>query len=471
MDLAFVGRRGESVAIIDSINNSFLTYSELDDLVQLRKVDLGEGPGVALLLCQNTVRTVVDYLAALAAKYAVMPLDEQVDSAALSAIVESYRPEWILGMPPGGSFDDYGLSGDSAAFRRILPDNAMVDADLALLLSTSGSTGSPRMVRLTTANLNANTDSIKTSLSIGPGDRAISSMPLHYSYGLSVLNSHLAAGASVVISESGVLDPPFWSAISAHSVTTFAAVPYTFAMLNKLQYTPASTPSISKITQAGGKLDVESTLAWHTLCEENGVEFFVMYGQTEAAPRMTCLASTRLKEKLGSVGLPMSGCDIFIDEVDGNVPAGTQGEIIYRGPNVMLGYASSREDLAGGDVLNGILRTGDLGYLDEDGFLFITGRLKRVAKLFGARVNLDEVEALMATLGAVAAVGGSDKLHIHHQNVEDQDVKAARKALSRTLKVPAAALVMHYERHFPLMASGKVDYRNLTERHSSERVS
>jgi acyl-CoA synthetase (AMP-forming)/AMP-acid ligase II len=470
-DLTFLGRRGSLPAIIDGVTNVVLTYSELDDLVQLRKADLGDGPGVAILLCENTVRTVVDYLAALAANFTVMPLDAQTDSAALSLIVESYRPEWILCEFSGGGFAGYSPRGESAALHRTLPDDVVVGDDLAILLSTSGSTGSPRMVRLTTANLNANTESIVASLSIVPGDRAISSMPLHYSYGLSVLNSHLAAGSSVVISGSSVLDPLFWSAISTHCVTTFAAVPYTFAMLNKIQYDPASTPSISKITQAGGKLDIGSTLAWHTLCEKNEVEFFVMYGQTEAAPRMTCLPSDRLKDKLGSVGLPMFGGNLFIDEVDSDTPAGSQGEIIYRGPNVMLGYASAREDLTNEDDMHGILRTGDVGFLDEDGFLFITGRLKRIAKLFGTRVSLDEVEALMATLGVVAAVGGGDRLHIHHQNVGDKDVALARKALSRTLKTPLAAVVMHYEVDFPLMPSGKVDYRTLTDRHSSERVS
>jgi acyl-CoA synthetase (AMP-forming)/AMP-acid ligase II len=471
MRLDFVGRRGASTALIDSADGSALSYDELDDLVQQRRVQLTDGTGVALLLCQNTIATVIDYLAALAAGYSVMPLDAAIASEPLDGILAGYRPEWILGTDSTRNFLGYDATQGDSAQRRTASDAFDVCGDLAILLSTSGSTGSPRMVRLSESNVNANTRSIISSLSITEHDRALTSMPLHYSYGLSVLNSHLAAGASVVISSASVIDPLFWSAIADHSVTTFAGVPYTFAMLKKLKYSPAKTPSITKITQAGGKLDVESVSELQSLCAANEVEFFIMYGQTEAGPRISCLPSSRLHEKLASAGLSMSGGDLFIDEVDSDLPAGTRGEIVYRGPNVMLGYASVREDLTGEDVANGVLRTGDLGYIDPDGFLFVTGRIKRIAKLFGTRVSLDEVEALMAGLGVVAAVGGNDKLHIHHQCTDSEAITSARKSLSRTLKAPSAAIVMHFDSEFPVMPSGKVDYRSLTERHTAGQVS
>lgn len=464
-ELPFLGRRGRSTAIIEPSSGTTLTYDDLADRVDARAAEIGIRAGVALMLCTNTLSTVVDYLGALQSGLAVMPLDSAIDPVALAGILDSYRPEVVLGVGDralaGYEKPDRGIAHRSDAAP--LPSTC---ADLALLLSTSGSTGSPRMVRLTASHLAANTASIVESLAIGPGDRAITSMPLHYSYGLSVLNSHLAAGGSVVVSDASVIDPAFWAAINEHEVTTFAGVPYTFAMLTRLRYQPSSTPSIRKITQAGGKLDAESTARFLELFSAAGVGLYIMYGQTEAGPRISCLPADRLAEKLGSAGLPMSGGTLSIDEIGNDVPPGTRGEIVYSGPNVMLGYATTREELTCADDTQSVLRTGDLGYLDEDGFLFITGRIKRIAKLFGSRVSLDEVEGHLASLGPVAVVGvGEDKLHVHHQNDDEAAVAAARKTLSLELKVPLAAIVTHRDSEFPLMPSGKVDYRALTAAH------
>lgn len=324
------------------------------------------------------------------------------------------------------------------------------------------------MVRLTAANIRANTESIGASLKLTENDRAITTMPLHYSYGMSVLNTHLAAGASVVVSQSSVLDKQFWDAVETHSVTSFAGVPYTFAMLKRLRYSPANTPTVTKVTQAGGKLDPDSIAHFNALFREQGIEFFIMYGQTEAGPRISCLPPERLVDKLGSAGVVMDGGEIHIGEVGSHSAGGETGEIIYVGPNVMLGYASSRDGLTCDDDNRGVLHTGDIGYLDDEGFLFITGRLKRIAKLFGSRVSLDEVEAMVSGLGPVAAVGGEDKLYVHHQCGEEEKVAASRKAISRELRVPLVAVGMHFETDFPVLPNGKVDYRTLTERHSSK---
>jgi len=463
MRLPFLGRSGSAVALIDAASGDQLDYDALSAAVTARAAELGRTDGVALLSCTNSVATVIDYLAALEAGLAVMPLDAAMDRVARDGILRDYRPDLVLGAE--GDLDGYHRTVDRVLERDDAEHQPPVHPDLAILLSTSGSTGSPRMVRLTDRSISVNTLDIIDSLGITSEDRAITSMPLHYSYGLSVLNSHLAAGASVVVSAASVVDPAFWSAVNDYAVTNFAGVPYTFAMLSRLRFTPAMVPSVRLITQAGGKLDLDSTRRFHESFSAAGVGLAIMYGQTEAGPRIACLPVDRLGEKLGSAGIAMSSGRLHIDEVDSALPAGTSGEVIYTGPNVMLGYATSREELHGRDDMNGVLRTGDVGHLDDEGFLFITGRIKRIAKLFGSRVSLDEVEAHVAALGPVAAVGGAEKLHVHHQNPDDDAVAAARKALSRELKVPIGAVVMHREAEFPLMSSGKVDYRELTARH------
>lgn len=466
MTLPFPHGEPDAVAIIESSTGRTFTYGELDELIEQRAAEIDHSNGVALLLCVNEVATIVDYLAALRRGLAVLPLDAATELRTLAEITERYRPDVILGDSSTVKFDGYAISATRLQVRD--GSSIAVCADLAILLSTSGSTGSPRMVRLTRGNIAANTRSIIESLSITAADRAITSMPFHYSYGLSVVNTHLAAGASLVVSGASVLEPEFWNAVRLHGVTTIAGVPYTFAMLTRLRFDPTSTPSVQKVMQAGGKLDLDSTRRFYELFSSAGIAFYIMYGQTEAGPRISCLPAERLGDKLGSAGLPMSGGALFIDEVDSVVPARTRGEVIYVGPNVMLGYATARAELTCSNDANGVLRTGDLGYLDDEGFLFITGRIKRITKLFGSRVSLDEVEAHLAELGPVAAVGGGEeRLHVHHQNNDDEVVDRARKSLSRELKVPLASILMHFENEFPLMPSGKVDYRELTTRHEA----
>jgi len=217
------------------------------------------------------------------------------------------------------------------------------------------------------------------------------------------------------------------------------------------------------MTQAGGRLPERLVTKFHDALSRRGVRFYVMYGQTEAAPRMSCLPPSALPEKLGSVGLALEGGAFAIESHDGAHPAaGVDGEVVYRGPNVMMGYATGPEDLASGDVTGGVLHTGDLGHLDDDGFLYITGRSKRIGKVFGVRLSLDEVEELVTGLGAVAVLGDSDRLSIFHEQGEDADVLAVRKKLALDLKVPVQALVFRRADALPVLPSGKPDYQRLS---------
>lgn len=466
MNLPFLDRRGGQIALIDAHSGKRLSYDELHELVTSRSVALGISGGVAVILCRNSVETIIDYLSALTAGLAVIPLDAEIDSAKLAHILGEYSPEWVLGTTSENRYEGFTQVEVGRLESNRRGALSPICGDLAILLSTSGSTGSPKMVRLTADNIGANTLSISSSLRLTEEDRAITTMPLHYSYGLSVLNTHLSVGASIVVSNASVVDKEFWAAIKDYSVTSFAGVPYTFAMLKRLGYSPADTPTVTKVTQAGGKLDSDSIAHFNALFQSNGIQFFIMYGQTEAGPRISCLPPERLDEKLGSAGVVMSGGQIHIGKVGSRGAVDDTGEIIYVGPNVMLGYASSRADLTCDDVNRGVLHTGDIGYLDDEGFLFITGRLKRIAKLFGSRVSLDEVETLLSSLGPVAAVGGDDKLYVHHQCTDLERVAVSRKDVSLKLRVPLASVHMHFEADFPVLPNGKVDYRTLSETHS-----
>jgi acyl-CoA synthetase (AMP-forming)/AMP-acid ligase II len=322
-----------------------------------------------------------------------------------------------------------------------------VHPDLALLLTTSGSTGSPKLVRLSRSAVLANAAQVAESLGVTGDDVAITTLPLFYSYGLSVLHSHLLTGATVVLERTGLMQRDFWAAVDRFRVTSLAFVPYQYEMLRRLRFDPAAHPSVRTVTQAGGRLRAELITDFAQRMAAAGGRMFVMYGQTEAAPRMATLPPDRLAEKLGSVGLAMPGATFAIED----------DEVVYRGPNVMMGYAESGADLARGDEQGGVLRTGDLGRLDDEGFLFIAGRIKRMGKVFGVRINLDDVEREFP----VAAVAGDDKLHVFAEGLAADEARALRTKIAEWLGTHFSGVDVRGIDALPLLPNGKTDYRAL----------
>jgi acyl-coenzyme A synthetase/AMP-(fatty) acid ligase len=324
--------------------------------------------------------------------------------------------------------------------------------DLALLLTTSGSTGNPRLVRLSRTAVLSNAHAIATALGIARSDVAATTLPLHYTYGLSVLHSHLVSGATVLVTDGTVMQRGFWRDVADHGVTSLAAVPYQCEMLRRLHFNPADHPRLRTLTQAGGRLRPELVAEFHERMTAAGGRLVVMYGQAEATARMTVMPDGALPEKLGSVGLAVPG---------GSVSVAGDGEIVYRGPNVMMGYAETAGDLARGDELGGVLPTGDLGGLDADGFLYISGRKRRIAKIFGVRVNLDDVERMLSGHGALAAVGGDDRVRLWVEGADEPAREALRAEAARRLGTHSTGIEVRAVDRLPLLANGKVNYRAL----------
>jgi acyl-CoA synthetase (AMP-forming)/AMP-acid ligase II len=332
--------------------------------------------------------------------------------------------------------------GDHAALIDRFSTEA-VHPDLALLLTTSGSTGDPKLVRLSRDAVRANAEQIADGLGITGGDVAITTLPLFYSYGLSVLHSHLVRGATVVLERTGIMRRDFWNAVTEYGVTSAAFVPSQYEMLRRLRFDPAKYPALRTLTQAGGRLHADLVADFAQRMDSVGGRLFLMYGQTEAGPRMAVLPPDRLAEKAGSVGVALPGGAFAISD----------GEVVYRGPNVMMGYADTAADLVKGDELAGVLRTGDLGRLDDEGFLFLTGRIKRMAKVFGVRINLDDVERNFA----VAAVAGDDKLVVF----ATEPSPALRGEIAAWLGTHFTGISVRGIDALPLLPTGKVDYRAL----------
>lgn len=440
---------GARVAVVTE-NSEHVTYEDLANRVERYASRLPNYRCLVALKASNLIDDLVSYLACLATSNPVILLNAETPPETLEAVIDTYRPNLIL------------QSGD---FELVHGTPLQAHDDLAVMLSTSGSTGSPKLVRLSIQNVFSNAKSISDYLCLTQDDTAITMLPLAYSYGLSVVNSHLFSGAKIVLSNNTVISREFWDLVSNHHVSSLSGVPYTYQLMRKLGYDRFDTSSIRYLTQAGGKLDNQSIEYFASKTAERGQKLFIMYGQTEATARIAYLPCEDVTRKLGSIGVAIpNGALHLVDEQGNKVDKpNTTAQLVYRGPNVMLGYASSLEDLKLGDLNAGELLSGDLGYFDEDGYFFITGRLNRFIKLFGLRVSLDEVDKLYHEAGILGVSTGNDDelclLVVDEDRLSDTDELV--KLVTDRFKINQNFIKIKYIDEIPLNATGKVDYKKI----------
>ena len=456
--------RAQRIALIDAASGISWTYGQLTDELSLRASGLRHaGKSLLFLFCGNDLPSVAWYLAAVEAGSAVALLSDRISPDVAANLIALYRPEHVLASFP---IDNEAYQQTSTGmWERRRKGDVPLHPDLTLLLSTSGTTGSPRFVRLTRRNFETNAESICEALSISGADVPVAHLPIHYSYGLSVINSHLLKGASIVLTRDGLVTPAFWDAIRRYRVDSFSGVPYNYQMLRRLGLKALNVPSLRIMTQAGGKLDSGNIAHFNELTSQRGGGLFVMYGQTEASPRISTLHSADLPGKPGSVGRVIRGGSLRIQDLNGALVSepDIEGELVYEGPNVMLGYAASREDLTRGDELGGRLRTGDRARIDSGGFLFILGRSGRDAKLFGLRVNLDDIEAMVRCHGPAAAVAGTDRITIFCEFGTQEMLSQILCDLAAKLRIHRTAFEFRRVGRLPAKDTGKIDYAALNE--------
>jgi acyl-CoA synthetase (AMP-forming)/AMP-acid ligase II/acyl carrier protein len=422
-----------------------VTYEQLADRVDALAERLGGSRRLVLLRGGNSVDMIVAYLASLHAGHPVI----------LAPTARLDRPDpWLATHDPDIVLDaEDGLRVD---IRRDTSAHEL-HPDLALLLTTSGSTGSPRLVRLSHGNLTSNADAIADYLALGVNDRGILNLPLHYCYGLSVLHSHLAVGAGLVVTDLSVVDECFWILMERHGVTGLAGVPHTFDLLDASGFADRELSRLRYVTQAGGKLAPERVTRYLQLGQRRGWDFLVMYGQTEATARMAYLPTGLAERHPSAIGLPIPGGHLRLEPIDDG-PDPTVGELVYTGPNVMMGYARAPADLARGAEL-AELRTGDLGRALPGGLLEVVGRSSRFAKVFGLRLDLDEIERNLRSEGMPAACAEADgSLALV---VEDASHAChARRVVAEQCAIPL--WIVHVtSADIPTTASGKTDHRAL----------
>lgn len=395
------------------------SYTEMLDVADTICDEIDERT-LVFCLCANDKESLFGYVGFIRGRVVPVLLDASIPNEQLQKLIRLYKPTYIwarsthdvLSTEMNGSF----MYGDYTLFK--CPEQIQHDLheQLALLLTTSGSTGSPKFVRLSYDNLLQNAESIAQYLNIDQHDRPITTLPMNYSYGLSIINSHFLSGATMILTDKSFMQKEFWDLCKAQCVTTFGGVPFHYEMLNRLKFETFDLPSLKTLTQAGGKLSPSLTEKFATLCKQKGVRFFTMYGQTEATARMSYLPHEKSLEKLGSIGIAIPGGKLTLrgDMGEEITTPHVVGELIYNGANVSLGYAESLSDLANGDENDGLLHTGDMAYFDEQGYFFIVGRIKRMIKMHGSRISLEEVEALLEEHGHDCVCSGvDDRMYIY----------------------------------------------------------
>lgn len=387
----------EKVAVIDD-SGEILTYGDLC-YASKEFAERLTYRTLIFLLAENCNGSLLGYTSMLSNRVVPLILSNKTEQILFDSLYEKYQPEYLW-LPTDRIKDfvvqeevysTHGYSLVKTGFKT--PE---LYEDLSLLLPTSGSTGSPKLVRHSYRNIEANAENVMNLFGLCPSERAMAALPMHYTMGLSVIASHLFTGATLLLCGKSLLDSGFWKMLK-DGATSFTGVPYSYELLSKLHFFRMDLPDLKIITQGGGKLTEEM---WDNLAkyvQDKGKKFIATYGQSECTARMAYLPAEYALTKKCSIGIAEPGGQLSLINNKGieTFEGEDVGELVYRGENVTLGYATCKEDLLKGDENNGFMHTGDLARRDADGCYFIVGRLKRFLKIFGLRIGLDEVENLI----------------------------------------------------------------------------
>ncbi|MET8832463.1 AMP-binding protein [Micromonospora sp. NPDC004540] len=445
-------------ALIDSAGH--LSFGELADRVAALAASLPSvqaGRRLVHVPLAPHRDLVLGYLAVMSAGHVALVTPPEHRS-----ITAVYQPD--LWLRPDGTFAPATPSSDTGEPRHLL------HPDLALLLSTSGSTGSPKLVRLSHGNVLSNAEAIAAALSITPGDRAVTSLPLHYCFGLSVLHAQLRAGATTVLRPGSVTDPGFADDLRRDRVTLVAATPHVVDLLD-VQGVLDRLPSLRLLAQAGGALPPARVRELAARGRAAGWGMAVMYGQTEATARMAVLPPELSERYPDAVGWPIAGSAFRldaagIDEAVGS-PDGAVGELVFTGPGVMLGYAEQPDDLALGRM-HTELRTGDLARIDADGLVRIVGRRSDFVKIMGIRIDLGQVERSLRGQGLQSCVTGrDDQLQVTYRRCA-QSPDQVRDQAAQVSGLGRSVISVRAVDDLPLLPNGKIDRRRSAGLHVTE---
>ena len=454
----------KNIAVVTKDGSKY-TYEQLLSTIDVISENI-ESRSLVFCLAQNSLGSLAGYLSFVQNKIVPLMLNSDLDSELLKSLIITYKPEYLWVPEKDQNLIDNGKVvlniHDYSLVKLSFKKKILLHDDLGLLLTTSGSTGSPKLVKLTYENILSNAQSISKFLSIDENERPITSLPMYYSFGLSIINSHLVKGATILLTNSSLMEREFWSFLKTYKASSLSGIPYSFEILKKLRFFEMHLPYLKTITQAGGKLNENLNLEFSEFCRNEGKRFFLMYGQTEATARMSYLPPEYSITKIGSIGIVIPDGEFSLIDENGNLVLEheKEGELVYRGKNVSMGYAENRADLAKGDENNGVLVTGDIAKRDLDGYYYIVGRKNRFIKLYGNRVNLDETERLIKNVISDCACSGRDDEMVIYIT-DKSKLKKINRYIAAKISINHRAFIVKYISEIPKNSSGKTIYSKL----------
>ena len=354
---------------------------------------------VVFCLCENSAGALLGYLAFENNGQVPLLLSSGMDEGLRTNLAQAYLPAywWV----PEALAEEIGGERIHGAYGYVLLGTGNepypLNGKLSMLLTTSGSTGSPKLVRHKYGNLEANAENVAKVFAWREEEVGICDLPMNYTMGLNVINSHLVVGATVLMVKASLIDPDFWTFVRENGGTSLCGVPFSYEMMRRIGFDKMDLPALYTLAEGGGKL-TDRMFTWiATYAKNSGKRFCATFGTSETSARMAFLDPDRALEKIGSMGKAIPNGELFLLDETEDGDGMVTGELGYRGPNVTMGYALCREDLTKGDEFCGEYHTGDIARRDPEGFYYIIGRKGRFLKLFGLRVSLDETERILKT--------------------------------------------------------------------------
>ena len=452
-----------SLAAIDD-GGGQLTYGEITTL----RADLPEvlpERELVFCLCENRVGALAGFLALYDCKDVCLLLSAKIDQGLLDTLVQTYRPSYFW-MPEGkaagfGYEPVYGFKG--YALCKTGEKAPAMHPDLSMLMTTSGTTGSPKLVRHKYGNIEANARNVAKVFGWTERERGIIDLPMQYTMGLNVITSHLYAGATVLLIEVNLMSPKYWAFIKEQKGTNFTGVPFSYEILNRLRFGRMDLPCLTTMAEGGGKLSDTLFKTFAEMMAEKGKRFFATFGTTETSARLAFLPPQDATTHIGSIGRAIPEGRLWLTDDDGNeiTATDTEGELRYAGPNVTMGYGTCMDDLTKGDEFCGVYETGDLAKKDADGYYYIVGRKKRFLKLFGLRVSLDQSERIIKEHFDIecACTGDDTVMRIYITDESRKD--AVRQLISDKTGLKSTYFDVRVIDSIPHFESGKINYRAL----------
>lgn len=456
----------DEIAFYDD-SNHYVLYRDIYRISQEIKEIIGSR-NLVYLLCDNTIGSLVYYVAFLVTDNVVQLEQSNSKPSWIKKHCSAFQPSYVC-VPNDYNYNLLVVHScfDYCILKSRFDRKYDINPDLSILLATSGSTGECKFVRQSKKNILANTQAIIKYMKLSKKDKPILSLPLAYSYGLSVVNTHFFLGATILLSKKKFFQREYWDFFNQQQGTSISGVPSTYELLYQLGFMNMDLPYLNCMTQAGGKLSNELIQKYNIFARQKNVQFFIMYGQTEATARMTYLPYQYAwkNEKIGSVGIAIPGTEIYLEDDTGKriTSINEVGEIIFEGDNVTMGYAMSCEDLNMGDDNHGSLKTGDIGYFDNDRYLFISGRKKRFVKICGKRYNLDSIELYLIDKYGLeidcAVIGNDKKIYVIIDN--EKMCCSIENYLYEYYHLHRSHLMVIYLSNIPKTLSGKKNYEEI----------